>query len=482
MPTAPKPSIPQRSSLGRTAASRLAAAGAATTPATAPTIGVVVQEYGSGALVVRGTAKTPEQIVNTKLIKDCWKETARGIKSRAQFEAFCKGLGIRVEWVNLDGGGVNCILYLVMGKNKRTVQIQCQYLHGQNHFNKAGKINEGFGVPELLYVDADGKLVAQFADGARSPVVLRIHHAAPDAAISVRSLLHDLETLAALDSKAPNEKNWVACSSKGRVGFNRGSVGTAFLNHFEKVQKSLASAPTEAAAVPYIDMRDANAAEQFKHVLESALTLALGTVLVARAGSPLMSSKVFPRERTKTLGPFDTPEAKDAAEKIALKAVETLQLKLVEASSRQALVVAPTAAFAHLQSLRVEPLASQSEKAATPEEAVTRLGLSFEVFDACMKACARHRPSCTCTNREWRKRGKLVKLSGGHSSPIRFFFDDNGKELSIKKVSHINERLKPASGKGDALTLVRKAARAMALAGWDAPSELASVSRARRGG
>mgnify|MGYP004063222855 CR=1 FL=1 len=134
------------------------------------------------ALTPRGAAKTPAQVVNQTLVLDCWKETARGLKSRAQFEAFCKSQGIRVQWLNLDGGGVNCILYLVMGKNKRIVPIQCQYLHGQNHFSE-GKMAEAFGVPQLLYVDADGKLAAQFADGVRSPVVLRIHHAAPDAAI-----------------------------------------------------------------------------------------------------------------------------------------------------------------------------------------------------------------------------------------------------------------------------------------------------------
>ena len=124
------PSIAQRSSLGRTAARKLAAAAEAA-PAPAPTAGVTVQAHGHGGLARRGAAKTPSQIVDAKLLWDCWKETARGVKSRAQFEAFCKGLGIRVQWLNLDGGGVNCILYLVMGKNKRIVPIQCQYLHAQ---------------------------------------------------------------------------------------------------------------------------------------------------------------------------------------------------------------------------------------------------------------------------------------------------------------------------------------------------------------
>ena len=68
-----------------------------------------------------------------------------------------------------------------------------------------------------------------------------------------------------------------------------------------------------------------------------------------------------------------------------------------------------------------------------------------------------------------------------NSFPITLKFDDRGKDLTLKKLSDINKRLEPASGKGDALTLVRKAARAAARAGWKAPPELASVTRARGG-
>ena len=300
--------------------------------AAAPTArGVLVQAHGHGALARRGAAKTPNKIVDAKLLWDCWKETARGVKSRAQFEAFCKGLGIRVQWLNLDGGGINCILYLVMGKNKRVRQIQCQYLHGQNHFNKAGKINEGFGVPELLYVDADGKLAARFADRVRSPVVLRIHHAAPDAAISVRPLYGDLATLAALDSTSRG--NWVERTRDGLVRFAAGSMGPKFIDRHDEVQKSLAQDPTKAAVTPYIDMRAADAPEQFKHVLESQLTLALSALRAAHAASPF-ASKEFQRRRATVLGSFETPEAKLAAETIAFDKLETLQRNLVAASLR----------------------------------------------------------------------------------------------------------------------------------------------------
>jgi len=469
------PSIPQRSSTGRTAARAQAAAAAEAAPAPAPAAGVEVREHGHGALVPRGAAKTPNQIVDAKLIWDCWKETARGVKSRAQFEAFCKSQGIRVEWKNLDGGGVNCILHVMMGKSKRVRQIQCQYKHGQDHFAER-RMAEAFGVPQLLYVDDDGKIVAEYADGVFSSALLRIHHAAPDAAISVRSLLHDLETLAALDS-ASRDKNWVACSSKGRVGFNRGSKGPAFLDDFESVQKALASDPTKAAAVPYIDMRDANAAEQFLHAIESALTFALGAGLVARAGSPL-ASKEFLRERTKTLGSFETLEAKGAAELIAFDKLETLQRNLVATSSRRALVVAPTEAGAHLATLAVEPLAVQSEKAATPEQAVTRLQLLLKVRPACTKQCVRWRGVCKC-KRTPKKRGKLTNIIRS-GEKIVLSFDDSGKDVTLY-ISSINERLEPANGKGDGLSLVRKAARAAARAGWNAPPELASVTRAQSG-
>ncbi len=433
--------------------------------------------YGRGGLAARSAAKTPDQLVNKTLVLDCWKETARGVKSRAQFEAFCKSQGIRVQWLNLDGGGVNCILYLVMGKNKRTVPIQCQYKHGQDHFALNSRRAESFGVPELLYVGDDGKIVAEYADGVFSSALLRIHHAAPDAAISVRSLLHDLETLAALDSKS-RDKNWVACSSKGRVGFNRGSKGPAFLDDFESVQKALASDPTKAAAVPYIDMRDADAAEQFKHALESAVVFALSAVRAARSESTL-ASKEFLRRRAMVLGSFETPEAKLAAETIAFDKVGTLQRNLVAASSRQALVVAPTEAEPQLRSVPVVPLAFVAEVAATPAAAVTQLRLFLKVRDACKKSCLRWRDACTC-KRNWKERGKLVSLSG-NDFPITLKFDDNGKDVMIPKVSQINERIKPASGTGDGLTLVRKAARAAVAVGGTAPPGLASLTRGRRG-
>ena len=77
--------------------------------------------------------------------------------------------------------------------------------------------------------------------------------------LSIRPLYGDLAALAALDSKAPREKNWVTCSAKGRVGFNRGSMGGTFINRHDAVQKSLAKDPTKAAVAPYVDMRDPDA-------------------------------------------------------------------------------------------------------------------------------------------------------------------------------------------------------------------------------
>ena len=471
------PSIAQRSSLGRTAARKLAAAAEAA-PAPAPTAGVTVQAHGHGGLARRGAAKTPSQIVDAKLLWDCWKETARGVKSRAQFEAFCKGLGIRVQWLNLDGGGVNCILYLVMGKNKRTVPIQCQYKYGQDHFAER-RMAEAFGVPQLLYVDADGKLVAQFADGVRTPAPLRIHHAAPDAAISVRSLYNDLATLAALDSTS-SAKNWVERTGKGVVCFGRGSMGPKFINRHDTVQKALALDPTKAAVAPYIDMRAADAHEQFLHAIESALTFALSAVRAARAESTL-ASKLFLRERKSVRGPFATLKEKGAAEKIAFDQVEALQLKLVAASTRQALVVAPTAADAHLSKLAVKPLAFVTGKPATPEEAVRRLKLKFMVRPGCTKGCHLNRPSCKC-KRVWKDYGTLINLRRFKKEAGVALFFDSGKDVQLDRISCINERVKPASGNGDGLSLVRKAARAAVLSGWTAPAGLASVSRAARGG
>ena len=190
-------------------------------------------------------------------------------------------------------------------------------------------------------------------------------------------------------------------------------------------------------------------------------------------------TKTFRRHRDRVLGTFASLKKKNAAEAVAVAAVETLQTELVAASSQKALVVAATA-DPHLRSFAVTPLAFVAPVALTPKQAVTQLELSFEVFDACKKNCLVNGSSCTCKKRKWRKRGKLVALRG-NGWPIGLKFDDRGGELKLKKLSDINERLKPASGNGDGLSLVRKAARAAALAGWDAPSELASVSRARRG-
>ena len=63
---------------------------------------------------------------------------------------------------------------------------------------------------------------------------------------------------------------------------------------------------------------------------------------------------------------------------------------------------------------------------------------------------------------------------------LELFFDGRKKPLKLT-ISLINERLKPASGNGDGLSLLRKAARAAARAGWNAPPELASVTRAQSG-
>ena len=232
------PSIPQRSSIGRTAARAQAAAAAEAAPAAAPTFGVPVQEHGHGALVARGAGKTPDQIVNAVLLWDCWKETPRGIKSRAEFEAFIKQIGGRVVWRNLDGGGVNFVLYLPAGKGKREIRVQGQYLHGQNFFSQS-RLAEGFALPTVFYVDGDGKFAAQYARGGYSPVLLRVSQAAPGAAFSVRALLHDLGTLAVLDSKSCDGK-WVVCTPDGLVHFGGGSMGWACLDRLDMVQGSVA--------------------------------------------------------------------------------------------------------------------------------------------------------------------------------------------------------------------------------------------------
>ena len=64
---------------------------------------------------------------------------------------------------------------------------------------------------------------------------------------------------------------------------------------------------------------------------------------------------------------------------------------------------------------------------------------------------------------------------------VRLHFDDHDGPVEIGKISQINERLKPASGNGDGLSLVRKAARAAVAVGWDAPPGLASLTRGRGG-
>ena len=203
------PSIAQRSSLGRIAARMLAAAADDSTPAATPTVGIEVHEHGSGALVVRGAAKTPDQIVNAKLVRDCWKETPRGIKSRAEFEAFIKQTGGRLVWLNLDGGGLNFELYLPAGKGgKREIRVQGQYLHGQNQFSE-GRLAEGFTLPTAFYVGDDGKFAAQYARGGYSPVLLRVTHAAPGAAFSIRALVQDLGALTAFDKLSSDKKGMV---------------------------------------------------------------------------------------------------------------------------------------------------------------------------------------------------------------------------------------------------------------------------------
>ena len=212
----------------------------AAAPAAAPTVGVEVRMHGHGGLVPRGAAKTPEQIVNAKLVRDCWKETPRGVISRAQFEAFITEAGGRMVWLNLDGGGVNFELYLPAGKGKREIRVQGQYKHGQDHFAYNSRRAEGFGLSELFYVGDDGNFVAQYAPGSFSPVLLRVTHAAPDAAFSIRALVHDLGTLAAIDSKNPRDGNWVECTADGLVRFGGGSMGWAYLDRHDIVQKSVA--------------------------------------------------------------------------------------------------------------------------------------------------------------------------------------------------------------------------------------------------
>ena len=215
-------------------------------------------------------------------------------------------------------------------------------------------------------------------------------------------------------------------------------------------------------------------------MMETALLLAAGQAAHgARAGSPFVT-KAFQRHRDRELGPFKTLKEKNAAEAVAVEKVAKLQSELLAASSRKALVVASTTLDPHLRSFAVKPLACVAEKASTPEEAVTRLKLDCEVFDACTKNCLRWRGACTCKGREWRSVGKLLKMFNNGEKVLELFFDGRKKPLKLT-ISLINERLKPASGNGDGLSLLRKAARAAARAGWNAPPELASVTRAQSG-
>ena len=210
----------------------------AAAPAAAPTVGVAVQEHGHGGLVVRGAAKTPDQIVNAVLLWDCWKETPRGIKSRAEFEALIKTIGGRVVWLNLDGGGVNFMLYLPAGKGgQREIRVQGQYKHGQDHFSKSNRRAEGFALPTTFYVGDDDKFAAQYARGGYSPVLLRVTHAAPGAAFSIRALVFDLATLKAYDAKS-SAQNWVELTPSGVARFARGHLDWSALDKFDLVQKS----------------------------------------------------------------------------------------------------------------------------------------------------------------------------------------------------------------------------------------------------
>lgn len=182
-------------------------------------------------------------------------------------------------------------------------------------------------------------------------------------------------------------------------------------------------------------------------------------------------TKLFQRRRNRELGPYATLKDKTAAEAVALKKVETLQSDLLAASSRKGLAVAATAADQRLRSFAVEPIAFVKEAAATPPEAVSALRMFLKVRDACQKRCVLNRGECSC-KLDWKVRGKLLNLNVGRAKgSVTLMFDDGMKDPSVT-IASINERVKPASGNGDGLSLVRKAARAAVLAGWDAPAGL----------
>ena len=205
------------------------------------------------------------------------------------------------------------------------------------------------------------------------------------------------------------------------------------------------------------------------HTVETALLFAVGQAAQGARADSQFATKLFRRRRDLELGPYATLKEKNAAEAVAVEKVATLQSELLAASSRRALAVAATA-DPHLRSFAVEPIAFVKEAAATPAEAVTLLELSCKVRDACKKHCLQHFGECAC-ELKWKRRGKLVKMTSESRSRIRLCFDDGKKDVQLR-ISSINDRIKPASGNGDGLSLVRKAARAASLAGWDAPAGL----------
>ena len=133
---ASNPSIPQRSSLGRTAARQLAAAVAEAAPAPAAQLGDLVAVCGRGPICARNAAtRSPLLVKNPENSNDCDKETGRGCLVRVQAERLFAKAGWRTTWLALDGASTSFVLHVPIGDGTTELDITGRFYHGQNTLN-----------------------------------------------------------------------------------------------------------------------------------------------------------------------------------------------------------------------------------------------------------------------------------------------------------------------------------------------------------